>query len=221
MVALLTGLRNGELYALSYDKIDFDSNTILINEQFTCKDGLHPPKSGKPRTIDLGSELKKFILDLKDRLGPQRAKLFKLEYHMEEVDEVIGGSNTGRKIMKSVGTKIFVECDNLILPRVRSWQRGEQAKELREFCKRIGIREAKFHDLRATHITNLLSNGTSISKVMSQVGHSMMKTTDQYHRLAGVEIKGITDNLGFDIPEDEDSEPKDNVISLFSRSASS
>ena len=140
---------------------------------------------------------------------------------MEEVDEVIGGSNTGRKIMKSVGTKIFVECDNLILPRVRSWQRGEQAKELREFCKRIGIREAKFHDLRATHITNLLSNGTSISKVMSQVGHSMMKTTDQYHRLAGVEIKGITDNLGFDIPEDEDSEPKDNVISLFSRSASS
>ena len=102
---------------------------------------------------------------------------------------------------------------------MRSWTLGAQAKELKEFCRKIGIREAKFHDLRATHITNLLSNGVSISKVMRQVGHSRMQTTDAYHRLAGVEIKGITENLGFSVPASQEVDDG-KVIDLFSRRTS-
>ncbi len=49
---------------------------------------------------------------------------------------------------------------------------------------------------------------------MHQVGHSQLKTTDAYHRLAGVEVKGITGNLGFGVPC-QNSESEDNVISLF------
>ena len=220
VIALLTGMRNGELFALSYRQIDFDANTIFVNEQYTSKDGLHYPKRGKERTIDLGPELKSFIQGLKSTIGPQSQKLWKYEYHTCEVDEMIGKRKTGRKIAKDVGTKIPVLKDDLILPRIRSWSMGGQAKELRDFCRRIGIREAKFHDLRATHITNLLSNGVSISKVMRQVGHSKMQTTDAYHRLAGVEIKGITENLGFSVPVPEE-EHDGKVIDLFSRRTSS
>lgn len=219
VIALLTGLRNGELFALSYGQIDFNANTILINEQFTKRDGLHPPKSGKARTIDLGSELRKFILGLRESIGPQKAKLYRLEYEPVEVDEMAGGKKTGRKIMQQQSKKIPVEKIDLVLPRIRSWALGLQAGELREFCRKVGIREAKFHDLRATHITNLLSNGESISKVMNQVGHSQMSTTDAYHRLAGVEVKGITNSLGFDIPNNEESSETDNVVSLFPRRA--
>ena len=220
VIALLTGMRNGELFALSYRQIDFDAGTIFVNEQYTSKDGLHYPKRGKERTIDLGPELRNFIQDLRASIGPQSQKLWKYEFHTTEVDEMIGKRKTGRKISKDVGTRIPVLKDDLVLPRMRSWSLGAQAKELREFCRKIGIREAKFHDLRATHITNLLSNGVSISKVMRQVGHSRMQTTDAYHRLAGVEIKGITKNLGFSVPvPEEDHDGK--VIDLFSRKASS
>lgn len=220
VIALLTGMRNGELFALSYRQIDFDAGTIFVNEQYTSKDGLHYPKRGKERTIDLGPELKSFIQDLRASIGPQSQNLWKYEFQTTEVDEMIGKRKTGRKISKDIGTRIPVLKDDLVLPRMRSWTLGAQAKELREFCRKIGIREAKFHDLRATHITNLLSNGVSISKVMRQVGHSRMQTTDAYHRLAGVEIKGITENLGFSVPvPEEDHDGK--VIDLFSRKASS
>ncbi|MBT4762928.1 MAG: site-specific integrase [Bdellovibrionaceae bacterium] len=81
----------------------------------------------------------------------------------------------------------------------------------------MGIREIQFHDLRATHITNLLENGASISKVMKQVGHSKMSTTDGYHRLTGVKVKGLTNHLSFIPPKDELPE---NVVALFPKKVS-
>lgn len=217
VIALMTGLRNGELYSLRYEQINFGSNTILINQQFTPKDGLHPPKKGKVRTIDLNPELRAFIEKLRIEIGPQSQILWKHTSHQVRKELEIGGSKTGKFINQIELNKEYVQIDDLILPRIRSWSRGNQAKELRDFCKEIGIRECKFHDLRATHITNLLSNGVSLSKVMHQVGHSQLKTTDAYHRLAGVEVKGITQSLGFKVPSNEEN--PNNVIDLFQKKA--
>jgi len=68
---------------------------------------------------------------------------------------------------------------------------------LRDFCRGIGISEVKFHDLRATFITNMLSKGVALNVVMSIVGHRRIATTDVYNRLAGVGVKGSTDKLGY------------------------
>ena len=57
-----------------------------------------------------------------------------------------------------------------ILPHFIEWQNGEQASVLREFCESIGITSVKFHDLRATFITNLLARGESLARVMAMVG---------------------------------------------------
>lgn len=98
-----------------------------------------------------------------------------------------------------------------VLPRLSEWARGEQAKVLRQFCKASGITEIKFHDLRATFITNMLAQGVPLVKVMAIVGHKQMETTDVYLRLAGVDIKGATEALGYQVPQEADSS---NVISL-------
>ena len=87
-----------------------------------------------------------------------------------------------------------------VLPRLIEWTHGDQAKVLKEFCKGIGITCVKFHDLRATFITNMLSQGVPLVKVMSIVGHKKMETTDIYLRLAGVDIKGATDALSYAVP---------------------
>lgn len=90
---------------------------------------------------------------------------------------------------------------DFILPHLVEWTNGEQAQVTRDFCKTIGVTEVKFHDLRATFITNLLSQGVALVKVMAIVGHRKMATTDIYLRLAGVEIKGATDTMGFQLPK--------------------
>jgi integrase len=88
--------------------------------------------------------------------------------------------------------------------------REGQAKTLREFCKRIGITSIRFLDLRATFITNLLTEGVALAKVMAIVGHRQIETTDYYLRKAGFDLKDATNALGYEIPTFNDSQ----VVSL-------
>src|SRR6185437_764971 len=89
-----------------------------------------------------------------------------------------------------------------VLPHIVEWENGEQAQVLREFCTAIGITPVKFHDLRATFITNLLSRGVPLARVMAIVGHSQLKTTNGYLRKAGVDVQGATEALGYKVPTD-------------------
>jgi integrase len=89
-----------------------------------------------------------------------------------------------------------------VLPHCPEWENGEQARITREFCVAIGITPIKFHDLRATFITNLLARGESLARVMSIVGHSQIKTTNGYLRKAGVDVQGATEKLGYRLPDD-------------------
>lgn len=158
--AVQTGMRSGEMYALLWKDVDFERNLISVNKQWTRKDGVTPTKSRENRVVPMSSNLRGFLLELKQEFP-------------------------------------YVEH---VLPRPVEWTHGDQAKVLREFCKLIGITEVKFHDLRATFITNLLSQGVSLVKVMSIVGHKKMETTDIYLRLAGVDVKGATEALSYGVP---------------------
>lgn len=201
VLALMTGMRCGELYALSWNNIDFNAGVIRVVEQFTGRDGLHLPKKGKTRPIDLSANLIAFLHELKRKHGIAKENLWSWEFQNQLITEKINNKLPSEKQYKKVKVKNYTYRDNLVLPRVRSWRMGNQAKELKDFCKKIGITDVKFHDLRASHITNLLNNGVAISKVMKQVGHSKMSTTDAYHRFTGVEIKGVTDKLSFSPPK--------------------
>lgn len=87
-----------------------------------------------------------------------------------------------------------------------------QAKVLKSFCEEIGITQVKFHDLRATFITQMLNNGVPLSKVMAIVGHSSLRTTQGYLRLSGKDIEGATEGLNILVPQTE--ERLENVIQL-------
>ncbi len=83
------------------------------------------------------------------------------------------------------------------------WEKDEQARVLRHLCKSIGITLVKFHDLRATFITQLLLKGVSLAQVMAIVGHAELKTTNRYLRVLGTDLDGVTDKLGFSLPQDQ------------------
>ena len=87
--------------------------------------------------------------------------------------------------------------DEFVLPRLKSWRSGDQARELRSFCRSIGLPEIKFHTLRACFATQLIGSGIEPVKVMKICGWKDLKTLAVYLRLAGIDEQGATDELNF------------------------
>ncbi len=177
-LALMTGMRSGELFALKWTDIDFDSKNISVSKQWTSKNGTGPTKTQRSRIVPISAPLLQFLKELKLKSG--------------------GGLH---------------KSDEHVLPQFPEWANGEQAKITREFCNVLGITSVKFHDLRATFITNLLARGETLARVMSIVGHSQLKTTNGYLRKAGVEVQGGTDKLGYSLPDGKEAD----IISIFNR----
>jgi integrase len=158
--ALMTGMRSGEMFALTWNDIDLESRLISVNKQWTSKNGICSTKTRRSRMVPISDELFHFIVELKLQRGQEPS----------------------------------------VLPQLEEWRHGEQASVLRQFCDGIGITSVRFHDLRATFITNLLALGETLVRVMAIVGHSEMKTTNGYLRKAGIDVKGGTDKLSFKVP---------------------
>ena len=153
--ALYTGMRNGELYALTWDKVDFENRQITVDVAWNSKDGYKSTKSGDDRKLEIAPS---FLIILKE---------LKLQNSLSE----------------------------FVLPRLRQWTGGEQARELRLFLSLMGLPSIRFHDLRATWATLMLTQGVAPIKVMKMGGWKNIKTMQFYVRQAGVDIKGITDNF--------------------------
>lgn len=70
-VALFTGLRNGELYALTWDKVDLERKQILVNVSWNNKDGFKSTKSGDDRLVEIPNPLMPILRELKIQAGEQ------------------------------------------------------------------------------------------------------------------------------------------------------
>jgi integrase len=162
-MALMTGMRSGELYALKWTDIDFDGRTLSVSRAWNSKCGFTPTKTRRSRVVPISDDLVQFLRERRLKHGAE---------------------------------------SEFILPRLKEWKDGEQARVTREFCVGLGITSVKFHDLRATFITSLLARGESLARVMSIVGHSELKTTNGYLRKAGVDVQGGTDKLGYKLPQE-------------------
>ena len=87
-----------------------------------------------------------------------------------------------------------------MLPRIDKWDKGEQARELRMFLEGLGLPRIRFHDLRATWATIMLGKGIIPYQIMKMAGWNDLKTMQYYVSKAGVDIKGITENLNLHNP---------------------
>jgi integrase len=163
VIALFTGMRSGELYALRRSDLDLENRIIHVARSWSSKNGFTSTKNQKTRVVPISDELGSFLREWKLKNG-------KTEF---------------------------------VLPHLTEWMRGDAAEVLRDFCKSLAITPIRFHDLRATFITNLLTRGESLARVMAIVGHSDIEPTNVYLRLAGVELKGATDKLGYEIPDNQ------------------
>ena len=64
-VALLTGMRSGELYALRWTDAAFEPGLIHVTKSWSKLNGEGPTKSGKNRIVPMSNECKRFLAELK------------------------------------------------------------------------------------------------------------------------------------------------------------
>ncbi|MDR1185081.1 MAG: site-specific integrase [Coriobacteriales bacterium] len=151
-LAVAGGLRRGEVLGLSWKAIDFNSGTIKVSCSFSQIAGeLKPPKTDNSnRVISLDSQM---LADLKRWKARQAEYLLSLSVAQTKETPVITNEAGDR-----------MDGNNL----ARWWRR---------FQERYGFEGLRFHDLRHTHATMLVSSGLNIKAVSSRLGHSSVGIT--------------------------------------------
>lgn len=74
-MALLTGMRNGELYALDWSDVDFENNKISVNKSYNSRlNFVKSTKAGYWRDVPISSELRTLLVELKESAVKEKRK---------------------------------------------------------------------------------------------------------------------------------------------------
>lgn len=60
-------MRSGELYALTWEKVDLDNRRIKIDCSWNSKDGFKSTKSGHDRWVEIAAPLDPILRELKEK----------------------------------------------------------------------------------------------------------------------------------------------------------
>jgi integrase len=158
-VALTVGLRIGEVLGLRWSDIDLEAGTLRVSYQLQRYPGkglvLTEPKYGSRRTIAL----------------PQRA-LESLRIHRKrQAEERLRAGANWRDMGLVFASEIGTPLD----------ARNVTHKHFKPLLKRAGLPNIRFHDLRHSCATILLSRGVHPTYVQNLLGHKSVKLTlDRY-----------------------------------------
>lgn len=172
MLGYYLGVRISECFALTWSDINWSTRQITINKQLNYEDGcfcLNKVKTlTSKRTIDIPPILHSYLLEQsriyykkKDKQSYRNNELVLNKLNPKNIKEVWGGDFINRK-------------DNgelLTINSIKYW-----ATQI----KAAGI-DFKYHSLRKTHITQLVSMNTPAVEVMQRVGHKKFDTTLKYY----------------------------------------
>ena len=150
-VDLFTGMRQGEILGLTWDVIDFDNGTILIDKQLQRKRktggeyNLVSTKSNKTRKIAAADAV---MQKLKEHKVKQTEMQLRVGAEWNNPNNLIFTNEFGRNYAP---TTVY--------------------KHLKRIVASIGIPEARFHDLRHSYAVAALQSGDDIKTVQENLGH--------------------------------------------------
>jgi integrase len=162
-LALITGMRRGEIWNLAWSDIDFDQMTIRVNpKQDTQENWQWVIKDKDSRTLPLTED----VVHVLAALQSQRPTGY--PYVMvppDRCDHIHRLRKQGKWSLEDTKDKIINNFD----------------RQFHRIRRRAGIPSGTFHDLRRTAITNWFYEGLSIIEVMRLAGHSKYETTLRYY----------------------------------------
>jgi integrase len=172
LMALRAGLRRGELVAVQWGDIQFgnneqDANRFIVVEHNYVRRQHTTTKSKKSRRVDMSRELRRVLIELRDK---RLLEAF-LKGRNDISDELV-----------------FLSPDGAILDPDNLYHRYFQP-----VLTRAGLRKIRLHDLRHTFGSLLIQSGASIVYVKEQMGHSSIQVTvDIYgHLIPGANVSFV------------------------------
>lgn len=166
LLAVMCGMRRGEIAALRWKHVDFEGSRIFViesAEQTNKETRYKEPKSGKGRVVDLPASVTKALQTYRAK---QAENLLLLGIRLND-DNFIVADHEGKPLQPRSLTDAWQDLikSNPELPRIR------------------------FHDLRHTHATQLLAAGVHPKIASERLGHSTIGITlDLYsHVMPGMQ----------------------------------
>ncbi len=147
VLALTSGMRQGELFGFDWRDLDFSAGSLCVTRMLDETRGrmrLKPPKTGRGRKI----ELPQFTMDA---LHEHRKTMLAAGY---------------------TGGTVFVDRAGGWLRKSNVDRRSYKPA-----IARAGVPVIRFHDMRHTHATLLLQDGENVKVVSERLGHSSIKVT--------------------------------------------
>lgn len=162
-IALETGLRRGEMCGLTWNDIDFDNNTISINQSLIRVGNTYkisaPKTESSYRTLPISESLAKKLEN-----HNKKQKLNKVKYGNFYIKNFFDEKKEYDLIFRWENGSYIIPSNFL-----------QRLKRLMKYCNID--KNIRWHDLRHTNATLLLEGGASMKVVQERLGHSLMQTT--------------------------------------------
>jgi integrase len=188
VLSLTVGLRMGEALGLKWSDVDLDAGTLRVNRQLQrIREGgglvFSQPKNASRRTVEM----------------PQRAIEALKSHRKRQIEQQLSASsnwpNSGLVFTSTIGTA--VDAQNVV------------NRHFKPLLRRAGLPSIRFHDLRHTCATLLLSRGTHPKYVQQLLGHASIQLTLDHYSHWMPSMGKHTASVMDDALEESDGVPKD------------
>lgn len=152
ILAISTGLRQGEILALTWDDIDLKNRTISVNKTYK-------------KVYEFSSDGSKYLVDKIQ--APKTKNSYRLVPISDELYSLLN------RVFVKKGYVFKDEAGNILSAKIVYY---EWTKALK-LCE---IPHIKFHALRHTFASSLVSTGVDIKTLSELLGHSSITTTQIY-----------------------------------------
>ena len=181
-------MRTGEVFALTWDDIDFDNRIIKINKTAYAKDKEEKGRWYLGTTKTIGSQREVYICntlyevlqdykELQNNYKKEYGKKYK-HYILEEVKNKYG-KLVEYKIVESKSRHNKIE---MVFTRKDGTYSGTNIVKypFKIIHHELGIK-CRFYDLRGSFATISLRNGSEIKDIAEVLGHKRIETTEKYY----------------------------------------